>query len=151
MIAWYNLTHQLSNQTDLKYKYSDIITCWQNVTWSREWVGCWEYWFWVTGLKRWQILMFFIVLNFKEYSYLHNQMSDWDWVWIKIQHFKWTGDLCWKIKNWILPTCDSFPLIVSQISKKSQELAFTDDYWFKVFQYNHKITFVMRIASCQQK
>ena len=33
------------------------------VTWSREWVGCREYWFWVTGLKRWQILMFFIVFK----------------------------------------------------------------------------------------
>ena len=28
-----------------------------------EWVGCREYWFWVTGLKRWQILMFCIVFN----------------------------------------------------------------------------------------
>ena len=28
-----------------------------------EWVGCREYWFWVTGLKRWQILIFFIVFK----------------------------------------------------------------------------------------
>ena len=28
-----------------------------------EWVGCREYWFWVTGLKRWQILMFYIVFE----------------------------------------------------------------------------------------
>ena len=28
-----------------------------------EWVGCQEYWFWVTGFKRWKILMFFIVFK----------------------------------------------------------------------------------------
>ena len=28
-----------------------------------EWVGCQEYWFWDTGLKRWQILMFYIVFD----------------------------------------------------------------------------------------
>ena len=28
-----------------------------------EWVGCRGYWFWVTGLKTWQILMYFIVFK----------------------------------------------------------------------------------------
>ena len=28
-----------------------------------EWVGCREYWFWATGLKGWQIIMFFIAFK----------------------------------------------------------------------------------------
>ena len=31
-----------------------------------EWVRCRYYWFWFTGLKRWQILMFYIVFNFQK-------------------------------------------------------------------------------------
>ena len=50
-----------------------ILFCWQMVFYSflckymwhdqGQWVGCREYWFWVTGLKRWQILMFYIVFE----------------------------------------------------------------------------------------
>ena len=34
----------------------------------------------------------------KYHSYLHNQMFDWDGIWIKIKYFKLTSDLYWKIK-----------------------------------------------------
>ena len=40
----------------------DHIYMWHD---QGEWVGCREYWFWVTGLKRWQIPMFFIVFKFQ--------------------------------------------------------------------------------------
>ena len=49
-----------------------------------EWVGCWEYWFWVTGLKRWQILMFYIVLNFTELLMSLQPDVRLRWVWIKM-------------------------------------------------------------------
>ena len=61
--------------------------------------------------------VFTLFLNLKNCSYPANQVSDWDGVWIKMYHFKWTSDLYWKIKIWILPTCDSFPLIMSRISR----------------------------------
>ena len=81
-----------------------------------EWVRCREYWFWVTDLKRWQILMFYIVFELQRIvrisatrcliqmgfgakcSILNSQM------------------FLLKNQNWILPTCDSFPLNVSHTS-----------------------------------
>ena len=44
----------------------------------------------------------------KNLSYLCNLMSDWYAVWIKMQHFKWTSDLHWKVKMqiadmWLIP------------------------------------------------
>ena len=43
-----------------------ILVCsYDNIMWHyhREWVGCREYWFWVTSLEMWQILMFYIVFE----------------------------------------------------------------------------------------
>ena len=34
----------------------------------------------------------------KNRSHLRNQMSNWDGIWIKIWHFKWTTGLYWKLK-----------------------------------------------------
>ena len=45
-----------------------------------------------------KFLYFTLFLNLKKCSYLCNQMSDWDGVWIKMQHFKWTSDLNKKSK-----------------------------------------------------
>ena len=39
-----------------------------------------------------KFLCFSLFLNFKECSYLRNQMSKCDGVWIKMWHFKWTSD-----------------------------------------------------------
>ena len=50
------------------------------------------------GLKEVTNSYVFIVLNFEWCSYLHNQLSDWGGVWIKMQHFKWTSDLYWKME-----------------------------------------------------
>ena len=52
--------------------------------------------------------VFSLFLNFKECLYPCNQMSDWEGVWIKMQHFKWTRDFCWKSKlniadMWLIP------------------------------------------------
>ena len=58
---------------------------------------------------------FTLFLKLKNCSYLWNQMSDWDGIWIKMYHFKWASDLYWKKQNWKLPTCDSFSLIMSHI------------------------------------
>ena len=41
----------------------------------------WDYQFWVTGLKMWQILMFYTVLDVKE---LFKSLQDWDGVQIKM-------------------------------------------------------------------
>ena len=105
-----------------------------------------------------KFLCFTLFLNLKNCSYLCNQMSDCDDVWVIMKLFKWTNNLYCKIKIeyadmwlisfdrvkywfqilsywgldqnvafeigkwfilknqiWILPTYDSFPLIVSQI------------------------------------
>ena len=96
-----------------------LITCvilWSKLTipiWDmikgNEWIGGWEYWLWVTGQMKWYILMFTVFWTSKNCSYLCNQMSDWDAVWIKMQHFKWTNDLYWKKSKlnfadmWLIP------------------------------------------------
>ena len=89
------------------------------VTWLREWVGCWQYWFWVTGLKTWQILMFYTVFEF--HRIVHTSatrclieigfgskcgISNGQMIYIENQ-------------NWILMTCDSFPLIMSHFQGKN--------------------------------
>ena len=48
------------------------------VAWTREWVGCPQYRFWVTGLEIWQIVMFYIALNFKE-LFISPQPGVWLW------------------------------------------------------------------------
>ena len=40
-----------------------------------------------------KFLCFTLFLNLKSCSYLCNQMSDLDGVWIKMLHLKWTNDL----------------------------------------------------------
>ena len=71
-----------------------------------------------------KFLCFTLLFELTNCSCLCNQMSGWDGVWIKMEFFEWTS------QNWILPTCDSFPLIVShmctrckrvQMDKTSQE------------------------------
>ena len=76
-------------------------------------VGCREYW--VTGLKRWQILMFFIV--FKLWRMFISPQLDLRLRWGLDQNVAFLMDkwLMLKTQNWILPTCDSFPLIMSHI------------------------------------
>ena len=82
---------------------------------QREWVRCREYWFWVTGLKRWQILMFFIVFKLRR-MFISPQPDVW-LRWGLDQNVAFLMDKClmFKTQNWILPTCDSFPLIVSHM------------------------------------
>ena len=79
-----------------------------------EWVGCWEYWFWVISYIK-EVLH--SLGTPKNCSCLCNQMSNLDGVWIKMEHSKWTISLL-KNQNWKLLTCDSFPLIVSHIGFK---------------------------------
>ena len=84
-------------------------------------IGCVEYWFWVINWKRWQILMFYLVLRTsKKCSHLCNQMSKWDVIWVKVLHFKWiekwTSIFYWNIKienSWRMIHS---PLIVSHLS-----------------------------------
>ena len=38
-----------------------------------------------------KFLCFILFLNLKKWSYLCNLISDWDGVWIKLLHFKWTS------------------------------------------------------------
>ena len=82
---------------------------------QEEWVGCREYWFWVTALKRCQILMFFIVFKFQRM--IISLQPDVRLRWGLDQNVAFSMDkwLILKTQNWILPTCDSFPLIVSHI------------------------------------
>ena len=89
-----------------------------------------QYMTWLRGMSRMSGILIFsyrlkevtnsYVLNYFELhgwnrSYLRNHVFDWDGVWIKMWHFRWTSDLFWKNQNCILPTCDHFPLIVSHM------------------------------------
>ena len=95
-----------------KVYYLSFLYMWHD---QGEWVGCREYWLWVTGLKRWQILMFFIV--FKLQRMFISPQLDIRLRWGLDQNVAFVMDkwLMLKTQNWILPTCDSFPLIMSHI------------------------------------
>ena len=82
-----------------------------------EWVGCREYWFWVSGIKRWQILMFFI--NLKLQKMFVSPQPDVRLRWGLDQNVAFYMDKYFMLKywNWILLTCDSFPLIMSHFWK----------------------------------
>ena len=80
-----------------------------------EWVGCREYSFWVTGLKIWQILMFFIVFKLQRMFISAQPGVRLKWGLDQNVAFWMDKWLMLKTQNWILPTCDSFPLIVSHI------------------------------------
>ena len=93
---------------------SQILECnmWHD---QGEWVGCWEYRFWVKGLKRWQILLFYIVFELQRIFHISAARcpiemgfsSKWN-----IFMDKW---FILNNQNWILLTCDSFPLTMSHI------------------------------------
>ena len=74
------------------------------MTWSRGSVGCREYWFWVTlqrTSKNWS-------------SDVRLRWAGW-WGLDQNVAFKMDKWLKLKTQNWILPTSDPFPLIVSHI------------------------------------
>ena len=115
---------------------SHVADMWHN---QGEWVRCWEYWFWVTGLDRWQICMFFYnVLDFIELiiSLQTDVRSRWS-----LDHNVtfWMGKwFILKNPNWISPACDSFHFIMSHILKmKSGTLAYL------VYVYNHTHTYTL--------
>ena len=94
-----------------------------------EWVGCREYWFWVTGLKRWQILMFFIVFKLQR-MFISPQPDVW-LRWGLDQNVTFYKDkwLMLKTQNWILLTCDSFPLIMSHIPSLIWKISLINSMW----------------------
>ena len=102
-------------------RHSDILvyTCsFKYVTWWREWAGCREYWFWDTGSKRWQILIFYIVFKLQRMFIISATRCPIEMGFESKCSILNAQMIYIKIKNWILPTCDSFPLIPSHILPK---------------------------------
>ena len=84
-----------------------------NVTWSRKRVGCREYWFWVTVSERWQILLFYIVFELPRIAHISAARCLIEMEFgSKCSILNRQAIYILKNQNWILPTCDSFPLIV---------------------------------------
>ena len=69
-------------------------------------------------------LCFTLFWTSQNYSYLLNQMSDWNGVWIKMQQFNWTSDLYWKIKIeycWLVTHSPSFTYVVKSLLRQMEQ------------------------------
>ena len=102
----------------------NIDNCWPRqrdtcmyVTLSKgiEWVRCWEYWFELTGLLRWQIRMIYIVVELQKIVNIAATRCPIE-MWFGSKCDTLNGQMIYiENQNWLVSTCDSFPLIVSHI------------------------------------
>ena len=107
---WWRVGHSCINVEIMCLIWFSNMTLARKVTYiwhdQVKWIGCQEYWFWVTGFTRWQILMFNIIFVLQRIVHIFAtrcliEMGFGSKCSILNEQLSYTKN--W---NWILLTCD---------------------------------------------